>query len=119
MDNLDLKLISLLCEKEYSNKDLSSMLKKKPETISVRVDKLLENSTITHFYLNFDFSDFGYSQIKYYLKLYDIKKESRLAILQYLNTENNVIWTAEIDGQYDIAFSFLVQNISEIFTVTK
>lgn len=112
MDKIDLRIISHLNESNYSNKELSAELRKKPETISNHINSLIENKVIKHFYYSIDFTKLGYIQIKVYLKFLGIDKKNE--IIEFLKSLSNNIWIAELEGKYDLAASFLIKEISEI-----
>jgi len=115
MDKLDLKLISLLNEEDYTTKKLASKLKKKPETITKHIDNLIKTNTITHFYYNIDFTRLRFTQLKLYLKFYGIDKKDDF--IKYLQKINNVIWIAELEGKYDLGFSILTKDLNEISSI--
>ena len=66
MDILDEKILTLLSEKNYTNKQLSTKLKKKPEMIAAHIKDMIFNNVINGFYYVVDFDKLGYKQIKMY-----------------------------------------------------
>ena len=114
MYKLDKKDCCLLFELDKDSRqsihDLARKTKLSRDVVAYRMKRLEEESVIQNYITIIDFSKFGYTIIRLYVKLQNTTLEIEEQIAQFFVQQKNTLTIYKIDGEYDLAVGFLVKD---------
>lgn len=115
---MDKKDTSILYELDKNSRQplnlLAKTVKLKRETTQYRLKRLTEKNIITHFFTTYDMPSLGLTIQKILIKTQNCTQTKKKEILTYLNEHPHIIWIVSTDGNYDLAFALLIQNLETV-----
>ena len=116
--NLDKKDKTLLYNLDINARESYTKLAKKvqisQESVRYRINRLVKEGLIQKFFTVIDASKLGFAFYKVLLKLHNVNEKKQHDIINYLLTDNSVVWLVTFDGNYDIGFVIKAENILEL-----
>lgn len=117
LDKLDKKIISELNKNpRMTYSEIAKKIKSSKEVVNYRV-KSLENAGIIKEYITI--FGFGYHAHKVYLKFLKITQKDEEKYINYLLSLNNINWITPCSGNWDLVFSIMAKNPSELDIVLR
>jgi DNA-binding Lrp family transcriptional regulator len=118
LDLKDKKILSLLDENaRYSNSQIAKKVQLSKPAVEYRIKRLIEQKVIFEFYSVIDFTKLGYSQYKIYFKFQNTNLEEEKKIIDYWNKQENIVWLAQIRGNWDLAVSVIASSNYEFGSI--
>src|SRR3989338_2357389 len=118
MDITDKKILSILDENARLPSSLiAKKLKTSRQVVEYRIDKLQKEGIILNFTALIDPTKFYDNIWHIYLKLQNLTTQSEQQILDYLNKKKEVWWIAKCQGEWDLIFSVVGNDITEFDNV--
>ncbi len=119
IQNLDLLDRKILVELDQNSRQPFSIIAKKVRcsrtVVEYRVKKLFERGIIVSLSAFVDPAKFGLTSWKVYLQFHNKSKEVDKAITDFLQKEEKVWWVIKCEGNFDLMFSVLAQNVHEFY----
>ena len=118
IDEIELKILNKLSNNaQLSLTELAKQLNLTARQVSYRIKKLKDEGIIDAFRVEIDISKLGYHDYKVYIFL----KEFRLKkpILEYLNTNPNLICIDTTTGESHLELEFHLKNIDELHQIIQ
>jgi DNA-binding Lrp family transcriptional regulator len=114
---LDKKDWKILYELDVNARQTNSAIAKKvglsKYSVAYRIKQLEQNGVIERYYAIIDFYKLGYLSLRIYLKLSNASLEVEDQIMDFLNKNDKVTYSAKVKGVFDINFGTIVRNIYE------
>lgn len=114
MDKLDLLDRRILYELDLNARTpaatLAKKLRKSKETITFRINRLLENKYLKGFYTVFNTSKLGFYYYKIYLKLNSLPPLKEVEILEYIARQPRIAYLASMEGYYNAVFLIMAKS---------
>lgn len=114
IDKKDLKILNLL--EKNSRESLSSIAKKtrlSPQSTFYRINKLISEKTILGFPTRIDHAYMHLIEVIVYFKISYISESKLNEIINYFLKQEDVIAVRECGGNWDLAVTYLVDNLSQ------
>jgi len=123
MIKLDIKDRKILYELDkncrQSNVEIARKVGLSKQVTGFRIQRLLDNKVISHFYAVIDISRLGFAIHKNFLRLQNMTKEKEKEFIEYAKNNPNVVWAASCDGRYDFIFSAWARDPEYLNKVIK
>ena len=117
MFKLDKKDYRILFELDVNSRQSINELAKKTrlsrDVVNYRIKQLQNKGVIKKFITVIDFSKFGYQIVRLYLKFQNTTSLVEEEIVKHFLKQDNIITVYRIDGKYDLAVGFLVNDLHE------
>jgi DNA-binding Lrp family transcriptional regulator len=111
LDTLDKKIMyELDLNARISASQLAKKVKKSKETISFRINRLIEKNIIKKFYTIFNTSKLNSYYIKFYIKFKNITPNKETELFDYVGKQNHIAYLASVEGYYDCMILVMVKN---------
>ena len=111
LDIKDKKILELLEQNSrLSNSQIARKVKLSKPAVEYRLKRFERNKLIFSFQTAIDFTKLGYSQYKTYFKFQNATPSNEKEIIDYWKKSKNVIWIAEIRGNWDLSVSILAKS---------
>jgi len=114
---LDKKDWRILYELDVNARQTNSAIAKKvglsKYSVAYRIKQLEQKGIIEGYYTIIDFYKLGYLSFRIYLKLANASLEVEDQIMDFLNKNDKVTYSAKVKGVFDINFGTIVRNIYE------
>ena|SRR3989338_4502447 len=115
IDLIDKKLLfELDMNARATNAELAKALRISKQSVQYRIHILQKRGVIKGFYTVLDFSKIGFLYVRFFVKFKDITKEIENEIINYCVNNHNYSWIVSIDGRWDLAIVFLVDDYVRI-----
>ena len=115
LDYLDRKILyELDINSRASASRIARNVKLPKETINYRIKRLINDHWVDRLYTIFNASKFGYSYYKIFLKFHKLTAENEKKIIEYITNNPTCINLRILEGTYDLVFSTIQKNISEL-----
>jgi len=115
MLKIDKKDRMLLYELDKNSRQSYSELAKKvklsQEAVRYRINNLLKRKIINKFFTAVNLPKLNLTIYKVLLKLHNINEQKKTEIVDYLIANQLVLWVGDVEGSFDIAFTFGVDNL--------
>lgn len=115
MYKLDQKDRQIIFELDRNSRLPINQLAKKTklsrDVVAYRMKQLEKEQVIQKYITIIDFSKFRYNMIRLYLKLQNTTPEIETQIVEFFVRQKNTLTVYKIDGEYDLAIGFLVNDI--------
>ena len=102
------------CRMPFS--DIGRTIKRSPQFIKYRFDKLHENKTILHLYTAVDPASLGYRELGYFIKMQGVELAQEQQLLDYFYKHSFITKIYRMEGYYDYYLACCVQNLEEFST---
>jgi DNA-binding Lrp family transcriptional regulator len=120
LDDLDLKLISLLSNQgRMSLVEIANKLNSNPKLIKNRMKRLEKIGIITCYNVKINHKLLGYAQRKVMLNLNDISSETIQRMITFLTFHPSTIYITMAIGQYDIEFEMMESSHQDFHDLLK
>lgn len=114
IDDLDRKVLFELDKNcRISTSELGELLNKSRQTIEYRIKRLQESGVLLGFNAVFNSSKMGLNLYKFQLKIRNFE-EDKASLLKHLRNLGKVYWIGQSSGSWDIIFSVLYKDKSEL-----
>jgi len=115
LDLLDKKILyELDINSRASASRIARNVKVPKETINYRIKRLINDCWVDRLYTIFNASKFGYSYYKIFLKFHKLTAENENKIIKFITNNPTCINLRILEGTYDLVFSTIQKNISEL-----
>lgn len=115
LDKIDKKILTELDKNcRISDSELAKKVRRSRQTISYRIQRLIDENIITGFVTSINPNKMGYRLFKIYLKLKNIP-ERKTALMNHLRNSNSVYWMGESDGSWDLVFAIYAKEMYEFY----
>jgi len=115
LDYLDKKILyELDINSRASASRIARNVKVPKETINYRIKRLINDGWVDRLYTIFNATKFGYSYYKIFLKFHKLTAENENKIIEYITNNPTCINLRISEGKYDMSFSTIQKNISEL-----
>lgn len=116
----DLLILSTLTKNSRkSNREIAKELKISKETVSNRINYLIENNYIKAFSLKINYEKLGFNEYNLFIKFKKINSEILENLILFFEKNENVTWIGKCFGKYDLKIALIFKNISEINKIIK
>jgi DNA-binding Lrp family transcriptional regulator len=120
LDDLDLKLISLLSNQgRMPLVEIANKLNSNAKLIKTRMKRLEKLGIITCYNVKINHRLLGYSQRKVMLNLNDISSETIQKMISFLTFQSSTIYITMAIGQYDIEFEMMESSHQDFHDLLK
>ncbi len=114
LDQLDKKILFELDKNSrLSNPQLGRKVFASKEVVAYRINRLIREKVIHHFYSIIALTTLGYFNYKIYFQLQGLTEEKEQNIIYKLKLNNNIVWIATTEGRWDLMISFYAKNIQD------
>lgn len=111
LDKLDYRLIAELDRNaRQSISSIARTLREGRDRVEYRLQRLTDEGLITGYSVWVDIAALGYSPYKIYLRLQNNPSKE---LQNYLNSQKNVFWTAQCDGNWDFAIALATKSVHD------
>src|SRR3989344_8745178 len=111
---LDKKDLRILFELDGTSRqsihDLAKKTKVSRDVVAYRMKQLKKEEIIQKYITIIDFSKLGYQILRTYIKLKNTSPEIEQKIIDFFLRQRSLFTIYKIDGKYDLAVGFLVQD---------
>ena len=115
LDLLDKKILyELDINSRASASRIARHVKVPKETINYRIKRLINDRWVERLYTIFNATKFGYSYYKIFLKFHKLTSENENKIIEFITNNPTCINLRILEGTYDLVFSTIQKNISEL-----
>jgi Lrp/AsnC family leucine-responsive transcriptional regulator len=84
------------------------------EVVNYRVNKFVENKVIKKFHTIIDISKLGYAVHKVFIRFQNMTEQKETGLLNFIEKNQNIVYSASYDGKFDIVISFWARNVEEL-----
>jgi len=120
LDDLDLKLISLLSNQgRMPLVEIANKFNTNPKLIKTRMKRLEKLGIITCYNVKINHKLLGYTQRKVMLNLNDISSETIQKIISFLTFHSSTIYITIAIGQYDLEFEMMEKSHEDFHLLLK
>lgn len=110
----DKKIISALSmQGRISLTALSKQVNLSKQATKYRLDKLEQDKIITGYHCITNAYQMGLTHYRVFIKYQNTSSNQEKEILEYLTKNDNIVWLAALEGDYDLAFLIWAKNIRE------
>ncbi|MBI5001961.1 Lrp/AsnC family transcriptional regulator [Candidatus Woesearchaeota archaeon] len=120
LDKKDKKLLFELSQNSrQTNKEIAKKIGLSEPSTAYRINRLMGNKIIEHFYVITNNAKLGYFHYKIFLRAAQMNEETEKMFIKGVKENKNVIWFVSTRGNYDYVISILAKDIHEFSTVYK
>jgi len=115
LPSLDLKdkriLYELDLDARQSFADIAKKVELSKQSVQYRINKMMKNGTITHFFMMIDTKRIGYSFYDLFLQLQNMTPKREEELINFLKQMDTVGWVASTTGKWNFVIAIFTRDI--------